>query len=220
MFVVTATKNALQVTGSELMTSGSVNINFVQVVTSNDWRGLNATIIFQTRRAAITYDLGIDDGTQKVVAVPWEVLQYAGETINVGIYGVTPAAAETQVVLPTIWGTIGKVTQGVYLSSGTPPTPSNDMFSTFIDKLDGFEGIITDIQQNGIYEHTKLRERDADEQHPISAITGLQDKLDEVIMPSDVMTLDDLQNMLNKKNQSKVTMASDQNGRRSVNAGS
>lgn len=199
MFVVTATKNALQVTGSELMTSGSVNINFVQVVTSNDWRGLNTTIIFQTKRTVITYDLGVDDGNNKVIAIPWEVLQYAGETISVGIYGISPAGADVQVVLPTVWGSIGKVSQGVYLSGGTPPKPSNDLFASFLSRIDGFEGIIADIQQNGIYEHTKLRERDADEQHPISAITGLQDKLDEVIMPTDLMTLDDLSDMLGGK---------------------
>lgn len=198
MFVVTATKNSLGVTGSELMTSGSVNVNFVQVVTSNDWRGLTATIIFQTRKAVITINLGVDDGLPKTLAVPWEVLDTAGETINVGLYGISVEDETAEVVLPTVWGTLGKVSQGVYLSNGVPPKPSDDMFADFIKRIDGFEGIITDIQQNGIYEHTKLRERDADEQHPISAITGLQDKLDEAIMPSDLMTVDDLNELLGK----------------------
>lgn len=198
MFVVTATKNSLSIQGSELMTSGSVNINFVQVVTSNDWRDLNTTVVFQTRQTAVTINLGIDTGIPLTIAVPWEVLTTAGETINIGLYGMKSSSAENQmeVVLPTVWGTLGKVVQGVVLKGGSPPKPSNDLFAEFIDRIDGFEGVIQDIQTNGIYEHTKLRERDAEEQHPISAITGLQEKLNDVIMPTDLMTTDDLKAML------------------------
>lgn len=200
MFVVTATKNSLSIQGSELLTSGSVNINFVQVITSNDWRGLMTTIVFQTRGTTVTIGLGIDSGAPMTIAIPWEVLTTAGETINVGLYGMTSAESENEnqlrVVLPTIWGTLGKVTQGVVLSGGSPPKPSKDLFAEFINRIDGFEGIIQDIQMNGIYEHSNLRQRDADDQHPISAIAGLQEKLDDVIMPSDLMTSADLEAML------------------------
>lgn len=198
MFVVTATKNSLSVQGSELMTSGSVNVNFAQIVTSNDWRNLRTTVIFQTRQTVVTIDLGVDNGIPMTVAVPWEVLTTSGETINVGLYGVTvpESGSQIDVVLPTIWGTLGKVAQGVVLRGGNPPTPSNDLFAELIDRIDGFEGVLEEIQANGIYEHTKLRERDANEQHPISAITGLQEKLDDVIMPTDLMTSEDLKVIL------------------------
>lgn len=48
----------------------------------------------------------------------------------------------------------------------------------------------------GIDDHTKLRNRDAEDQHPISAITKLKATLDS--RPSEALTNSDIEDLLNK----------------------
>lgn len=45
--------------------------------------------------------------------------------------------------------------------------------------------IVTACGGGGTYDHRDLQQRDAEDQHPISAITGLQDILDNVPVMSD-----------------------------------
>lgn len=136
MFAVITEKNNLRVEGSELMTSGSVNINFIELITSEDWFGLVRVILFRTQTVTIAISIGIDDGKSLVLAIPWEVLEHAGETVQVGLYGVSQANFD-EIVMPTIWGTIGKVVQGVFLSGSERPNPSSgNLFVELIDKID------------------------------------------------------------------------------------
>lgn len=125
MFIATADKNSLSVTGSELITSGSVKTNFVEFQFSDDWNGLRKTAIFQTKKVSIPIIL---DDNRLTLPIPWEVMAYAGETINIGVYGervddpITPT--DEEIVLPTIWTTLSTVKQGVVISNPptTPPT--------------------------------------------------------------------------------------------------
>lgn len=48
----------------------------------------------------------------------------------------------------------------------------------------------------GTNDHTKLRNRDADDQHPIKAITGLQSKLDTIPPASEKITNTEIEEML------------------------
>lgn len=143
MFTVTTMKNNLKVEGVELITSGSVNINFIQLNTSDDWRNLNRVILFRTNQVTIAISIGVDNGDQVVMAIPWEVMEKANETIQVGLYG-TSQANKDEIVLPTIWGTIGKVTQGVFLSGAVGPEPTDNLFLNLIDKIDDLEKKIED----------------------------------------------------------------------------
>lgn len=116
MFIVNVAKNSIAVEGKELITSGSVKTNFVQFDFDEEWTGLTKTVIFQTKKVSIPIIL--EEGVRYQLPIPWEVMAYPNETINVGVYGVRKDAEETtdvdeEIVLPTIWGTIGKVTQGV-----------------------------------------------------------------------------------------------------------
>lgn len=138
MFIVTTEKNNLRVEGAELMTSGSVNVNYIQLNTSDDWRNLNRVILFRTNKITIAINIGVDLGAPLIMAIPWEVLETAGETIQVGLYGTSQANFD-EIVLPTIWGTIGKVVQGVFLSGSSNPAPTEDLFRELLKKIDDME---------------------------------------------------------------------------------
>lgn len=49
---------------------------------------------------------------------------------------------------------------------------------------------------SGTNDHTKLRNRDADDQHPINAITGLQSKLNTIPPASEKITNTEIEEML------------------------
>lgn len=147
MFTVITEKNNLIVDGTELMTSGSVNVNYIELITSEDWFGLIKVILFRTNSTSVAINLGVDDGKNQIMAIPWEVLEHAGETVQVGLYGVSQVNFD-EIVLPTIWGTIGKVVQGVYLSGTASPAPSDNLFRELLDKLDEMdERIENDLLQ-------------------------------------------------------------------------
>lgn len=56
--------------------------------------------------------------------------------------------------------------------------------------------VIEDGGGSGTNDHTKLRNRDADDQHPIKAITGLQSKLDTIPPASEKITNTEIEEML------------------------
>lgn len=146
MFIVNVTKNSIAVEGKELITSGSVKTNFVQFDFDEEWTGLTKTVIFQTKKVSIPIIL--EEGVRYQLPIPWEVMAYPNETINVGVYGVRKDDEETtdldeEIVLPTIWGTIGKVTQGVLIPNPptTPPTADSYLqLLAYIDRLIGSGG--------------------------------------------------------------------------------
>lgn len=129
MFKATIDTNRIVVTNpdKEIITSGSVNVNFIQFSFSEDWADLQKTVLFQTKKAQIPIIL---EGTELVytMPIPWEVLLYANESINVGAYGTRMDDSETledeEIVLPTVWGTIpDKVRQGVIVTDPIPTSP-------------------------------------------------------------------------------------------------
>lgn len=138
MFEVITEKNNLRVEGAELLTSGSVNINYIQLHTSDDWLGLNRVILFRTNQVTIAINIGIDYGEDYTMPIPWEVLDVAKETIQVGLYG-TSADDTTDIILPTIWGTIGKVVQGVFISGFVRPGPTDEVLEQVLTRLDSIE---------------------------------------------------------------------------------
>lgn len=59
-------------------------------------------------------------GDDNTAEIPWEVLQTAGITLRIGLYG-TNAAGD---VLPTVWADAGMICTGAYLGDDAyPPTP-------------------------------------------------------------------------------------------------
>ena len=120
MFILQATKNCLICQERELLTSGSVNVNKAQFSFSQDWDGLNRTAVFQAGDTAIEVAL-----TQtNTCYIPWEVLKSARRMCYAGVYGTD---TDGNVVLPTIWASLGEIRCGTtHGENQQPPTP--DMY--------------------------------------------------------------------------------------------
>lgn len=117
MIELSAKKNALRVLKRELLTSGSVNVNEVQFQFDADWDGLNRTAVFQAGECIKPVIL--DDSNK--CSIPWEVLQVPRVALYAGVYGTNEGG---DVVLPTVWASLGEVKQGATCGEETqPPTP-------------------------------------------------------------------------------------------------
>ena len=116
MFIITANKNRLTVRQTEVLTSGSVNVNEVQFAFSQDWEGLERTAVFRCGEASTSVLL--DESGR--CFIPWEALRVSGFPLLAGVYG----RKEGEIVLPTMWVSLGRIHQGVELGEDAhPPTP-------------------------------------------------------------------------------------------------
>lgn len=192
MFKATVNENRISVTNpdKEIITSGSVNVNFIEFEFTNGWLGLQKTVIFQTKKAIVPILLE-EDKLVYQMPIPWEVLLSAGESINVGVYGTRLDDAETledeEIVLPTVWGTIPeKIRQGVVVSD---PIQTSPTYNSYMELLD----IIDKIINGDMTDHRILSNRNAEDQHPIDAISGLSEELARI---PDIMTSDELRKIL------------------------
>lgn len=117
MFCLFARKVVLEVSETEVVTSGSVNVYQCQFHFDNSWVGLEKTAVFQAGEESVSIIL--DEAGS--CTIPWEVLQSAGRALYAGVYG----TKNGNVVLPTIWARLGTIKKGVGpTESGQPPTPS------------------------------------------------------------------------------------------------
>lgn len=123
MFSLTANKVLLNLKERETVTSGSVNVYTVQFAFSSEWDGLDKTAVFQAGSDVISVVL---DESQ-TCTIPWEVLENPRRTLYAGVYGTKGG----NVVLPTIWASLGTIQQGVTTGTNTqPPTP--DVYSQIL----------------------------------------------------------------------------------------
>lgn len=117
MFHFFAKKVSLDVTQREIVTSGSVNVYQCQFQFDSAWDGLEKTAVFKAGDISISVlldDLGACN-------IPWEVFQDAKRTLYAGVYG----TKNDNVVLPTIWASLGTIKEGVSLGdTAQPPSPS------------------------------------------------------------------------------------------------
>ena len=146
MFSLTANKVHLNVVERETITSGSINVYTVQFQFSPDWDGLARTAVFHAADTTISVLL---DGTNEC-SIPWEVLQDANRALCVGVYGTRGG----DVVLPTIWATLGTIKEGVCPGDSVqPPTPSvYEQILADIGNLDELETTHKDSLVNAINE--------------------------------------------------------------------
>lgn len=130
MIRCTADKNSLSVDRSELLTSGSLNVNFIQFTLSADWNDLSKVVCFRingnapTPDAVMAVDSPLDDDL--ICVLPYAMTVYANVVVQIGIYGVDPVSQE--VILPTIWATLGTVRQGVIPSENVDINPPEIIF--------------------------------------------------------------------------------------------
>lgn len=126
MFIVECQKNQAKVRQTEPITSGSQNVYVVQFKLSEEWDPLTATAVFMAGNRII--NMLLDDDRECMV--PWEVMQYAGEQVMVGVFG----TMNGNVVLPTVWASMGNLQQGV--TTGIYPSePTPSVYQQIVNQL-------------------------------------------------------------------------------------
>lgn len=116
MFELSASKVFLNVIQRETVTSGSANVYLCQFQFDDSWDGLDRTAVFQSGDDKVSVIL---DGTNQC-QIPWEVLENPRRTLEAGVYG----TKDGNVVLPTVWASLGTIKEGVSLGeTSQPPTP-------------------------------------------------------------------------------------------------
>lgn len=186
MFDLYAEKTQLCVRQREPVTSGSVNVYRARFEFSEDWAGLTKTAVFRAGDKSVSVLL---DDTGQVV-VPWEVLATPGKRLEARVHGVQGV----EVVLPTVWADLGYILTGAAPGEeARPPTP--DLWKQELEKkADGLaldvltlkllsgKKTLSEVElpppgggEGGTTDHRYLTNRDAENQHPIEAISGLDE---------------------------------------------
>lgn len=133
MFILYANKNRLTVRKTGFVTSGSQNVNTVQFQFSTDWDGLTKTAVFKAGDDSFSVLL-----TEPECPIPWEVLVTPGRTLYAGLYG----TRGSELVLPTIWASLGEIQEGTKLGEDAKyPTPGvyEQIIGELANKADGME---------------------------------------------------------------------------------
>lgn len=139
MFSLYANKVLLKVNQREAVTSGSVNVYNVQFSFSSAWNGLDKTAVFQAGSDIISVVL--DDSN--TCTIPWEVLENPSRTLYVGVYGTKGG----DIVLPTIWESLGTIQKGVTLGTNMqPPTP--DAYSQILSIAEKAQEIAQSVRDD------------------------------------------------------------------------
>lgn len=202
MFILDAVKNHLSVGKKEPVTSGSVNAYIVCFHFSADWDGLSRVAVFQAgcKEVSILLD------SSGECTIPWEVLTESGRFLMVGVCG----KRGEKLVLPTIWANLGQVKEGA-ISGGQAVPPTPELWEQALDRKgdrldyteDGELGLFSGEKRlsslpvaGGVADHRQLSNREAEEQHPISAITGLEAELKRIPEPIEALTNFDLEEIL------------------------
>lgn len=200
MFVLYADKNRLTALETEPVTSGSVNAYQVQFRFSGHWDGLVKTAVF---RSGCGRDRHVVLDSRGECAVPWEVLSRPGSHLFAGVYGQRGG----EIVLPTVMADLGLIREGAPF--GERPAPSPELWEQELDRK-GDRLDFTDTGELGLYagerllsslpveggggtiDHRRLNYREAAEQHPIAAITGLERELSRRVSQDDALSVVDI----------------------------
>lgn len=207
MFKLQAKKTELFLLEREPVTSGSVNVYEAAFEFSEDWAGLDKTAVFRAGEASASVLLE-ESGECKI---PWEVLQKPGVRLEAGVYGTRGGTT----VLPTVWADLG------YIHTGAAPgdearTPTPDLWQQELAKkadglaLDGLdlkllsgEKELSKVElpppgggEGGTTDHRYLSNRDAENQHPMKSIDGLEEELKRIPAPVEPLTNEELEEIL------------------------
>ncbi len=206
MIIARALRNDIQIIRKEKLTSRMVGAK-VAVNFTSDWNGLTKTAIFSCgdiSRAVLETEW---DG--KFITVPWEVLRYHGQHLTFGVFGVN---ANGTVAIPTIYADLGLVERGANPDADPSAEPTLPVYAQIQKEIGNLDKLETDNKNNlveaineaattggegGTGDHTKLKNRDAADQHPMSAITGLASALEGKQPAGEYLTPNNLQSATN-----------------------
>ena len=188
---VTINKTCATVSNPEMLTSGMVG-KTIDAEFSADWLGLIKIAVFTN--GAVTRDVIEPMGT---VIIPWEVLATPNKRVSVGFYGYRMEGGEKVLAIPTIWAELGAVRAGADPSGDPSTTPTPEVAEQILGKIGDLDNLDTEAKDNlvnaindaynhggggsGTSDHRELNHRDAENQHPITAIEGLAEALDDKV---------------------------------------
>lgn len=176
------TGQSIELASAAMLVAGTINEYTARFSFSADWDGYQRLAVFNadgTEREQL-----LTDDTCKV---PWEVL-LPGAYLKVGVYGTKDGSR-----LPTIW-----TSHRQYIHDGAGPTdeaadPSPVLAEQILHRMGDLGALKTEDKSSlvaainevketggggGTSDHSKLVNRDATDQHPMSAITGLEQALE------------------------------------------
>lgn len=209
MFLLCAEKNQLRVRRKELLTSGSVNVCAAGFAFSKEWDGLERTAVFAAGDAWAVVPL---DASGECL-IPREVLSGYGVRLRAGVCG----KRGEEIVLPTVWADLGMILEGAGggEGSGDRPPPAPEIWRQELERkgdglsyiMDGELGLFSGERllssvpipgggEGGVSDHRLLAGRDAAEQHPLEAISGLKRELARIPAPVEPLTNEELEEIL------------------------
>lgn len=109
------------------VTAGSRGI-VTEFELSEDYAGLVVYAVFRSQTA--TRDVLLSENFGPAV-VPWEVLARPSLTFDVGVVGKN---GDGDIVIPTIWATVGRVMPGAEASGIEPADPSADIGTQIVEQ--------------------------------------------------------------------------------------
>lgn len=122
-------KNQLTLTEREQLTSGSVNVYYVHFHFSSHWDGLEKVAIFKTQ--TISINVPIEDD---IAVIPWEVTTTIGYDVRLGVCGIKTG----EIVLPTIWTTLGRIVEGAKIADAESGDHTPDIYDLILSKIQEF----------------------------------------------------------------------------------
>lgn len=138
MIEVNVLKNGITLNETERLTSGSVNVYPIHFHFSHHWDGLEKVAVFRTSLISINMPVSEDD----IAMMPWEVTTTVGLDVRMGVCGIKAG----EIVLPTVWTTLGKVVEGAKVADAESGDHTPDIYDLilvkiqeFIDGLQAFE---------------------------------------------------------------------------------
>lgn len=183
----------------ELITAGSIGLS-VTAEFDATWAAVqHKTAVFSGCGTSRTVLESAWDGDR--IPIPPECMARPTDRLIMGVYGWDMAGDVKVTAIPTIYVSLGAVRPGADPNadpSATVPGTVAEQIIAMIGDLDELETEAKDnlvaainetlSQAGGTTDHTELENRDAANQHPMSAISGLEDALEDKADADDVPT--------------------------------
>lgn len=122
------------------------------------WDGLRKTVVFKAldvyKSISVNKDVITDDTmqipseagyTSMRVRIPPECLDPIGYTLMVGVYGVSTSG---ELVIPTLWATVGRVLQGTDPSGDTSTNPEPPVWAQILNIADEAKQIAQSVRED------------------------------------------------------------------------
>lgn len=194
MIEVSVLKNQLSITEREPITSGSVNVYQVHFHFSSHWDDLEKVAIFRTPDATINVPI-----ENNLVVVPWEVTTTPGYAIRIGVYGLKAL----EVILPTVWGSLGAVEEGVIIGDAESGDHTPDIYDAILGKVEEVNSKLDELtnSMDELHKELPITIEEYLEENPPSIP---QDTLNQIINnyleqnPIPTLTREEVQQMINE----------------------